>query len=66
MASAYDIFGGICITLVSVQILKSVLPWIYQNFLGPMTFGSPVKLKEMGQWACEYRFSSFLMVKNVD
>lgn len=51
MVNAYDIFGGVCVFVVSVQLLRKVFPWIYQNLLGPKVFGSGIKLKEMGQWA---------------
>ncbi|XP_058839442.1 very-long-chain 3-oxoacyl-CoA reductase-like [Topomyia yanbarensis] len=51
MVNAYDIFGGVCVFVVSVQLLRKVFPWIYENLLGPKVFGSGIKLKEMGQWA---------------
>uniref|UniRef100_A0A023EPQ8 Putative 17 beta-hydroxysteroid dehydrogenase type 3 n=1 Tax=Aedes albopictus TaxID=7160 RepID=A0A023EPQ8_AEDAL len=51
MANAYDIFSGVCVFVVSVQLLRKVFPWIYENLLGPKLFGSAVKLREMGSWA---------------
>lgn len=51
MVNAYDIFGGVCVFVVSVQLLRKVFPWIYENLLGPKLFGSAVKLREMGSWA---------------
>lgn len=51
MASAYDVFGGICVFVVSVQLLRKVFPWLYENLLGPKLFGSSIPLKEMGSWA---------------
>uniref|UniRef100_U5ES67 Putative 17 beta-hydroxysteroid dehydrogenase type 3 n=1 Tax=Corethrella appendiculata TaxID=1370023 RepID=U5ES67_9DIPT len=51
MVSFYDVFGGVSTFIVSVQILRHVFPWIYENFVGPKLFGSPIKLKEMGEWA---------------
>ncbi|XP_053686340.1 very-long-chain 3-oxoacyl-CoA reductase isoform X2 [Sabethes cyaneus] len=51
MVNAYDIFGGVCVFIVSVQLLRKVFPWIYENLLGPKLFGSSIKLKEMGEWA---------------
>ncbi|XP_055523315.1 very-long-chain 3-oxoacyl-CoA reductase isoform X2 [Wyeomyia smithii] len=51
MVNAYDIFGGVCVFIVSVQLLRKVFPWIYENLLGPKLFGSTIKLKEMGEWA---------------
>lgn len=51
MVTAYDIFGGVCVFVVSVQLLRKVFPWIYENLVGPKLLGSPVKLKDMGQWA---------------
>lgn len=51
MTNAYDIFSGVCVFVVSVQLLRKVFPWIYENLLGPRLFGSAVKLREMGSWA---------------
>ncbi|EAT38468.1 AAEL009634-PB [Aedes aegypti] len=51
MTNAYDIFSGVCVFVVSVQLLRKVFPWIYENLLGPKLFGSGVKLREMGSWA---------------
>ncbi|XP_062534343.1 very-long-chain 3-oxoacyl-CoA reductase [Armigeres subalbatus] len=51
MVNAYDIFSGVCVFVVSVQLLRKVFPWIYENLLGPKLFGSGVKLREMGSWA---------------
>ncbi|XP_058456495.1 very-long-chain 3-oxoacyl-CoA reductase [Malaya genurostris] len=51
MVNAYDIFGGVCVFIVSVQLLRKVFPWIYENLLGPKLIGTGIKLKEMGQWA---------------
>lgn len=51
MVNAYDIFSGVCVFVVSVQLLRKVFPWIYENLLGPKLFGSSVKLREMGSWA---------------
>uniref|UniRef100_A0A1B0F0C3 Uncharacterized protein n=1 Tax=Phlebotomus papatasi TaxID=29031 RepID=A0A1B0F0C3_PHLPP len=47
----FDYFGGLCIVIVIVQLLRIVLPWIYENFLGPCVFGCRVKLSAMGEWA---------------
>lgn len=51
MANAYDIFGGVCVFVVSVQLLRKVFPWLYENLLGPKLFGSSIRLKELGSWA---------------
>lgn len=51
MVSAYDIFGGVCVFVVSVQLLRKVFPWLYENMIGPKVFGSSIRLKEMGSWA---------------
>lgn len=51
MVNAYDIFSGVCVFVVSVQLLRKVFPWIYENLVGPKLFGSAVKLREMGSWA---------------
>ena len=53
MANAYDIFSGVCVFVVSVQLLRKVFPWLYENLLGPKLFGSSIRLKEMGSWAGE-------------
>lgn len=51
MVNAYDIFGGVCVFVVSVQLLRKVFPWLYENLVGPKLFGSSIRLKEMGSWA---------------
>lgn len=51
MMNAYNIFSGVCVFVVSVQLLRKVFPWLYENLLGPKLFGSSIRLKEMGSWA---------------
>ncbi|XP_059618215.1 very-long-chain 3-oxoacyl-CoA reductase [Phlebotomus argentipes] len=47
----FDYFGGLCIVIVAVQLLRIVFPWLYENFLGPCVLGCRVKLSAMGEWA---------------
>jgi hypothetical protein len=45
-------FGKFCyfsVIIVTIQIIRSVIPWIYENFLGPAFFGSSIKFKEFGE-----------------
>ncbi|XP_055616640.1 very-long-chain 3-oxoacyl-CoA reductase [Toxorhynchites rutilus septentrionalis] len=51
MVDVYDIVSGVCVFIVSIQLLRKVFPWIYENFVGPKLIGSGIKLKEMGEWA---------------
>ncbi|GAB0087133.1 very-long-chain 3-oxoacyl-CoA reductase [Sergentomyia squamirostris] len=47
----FDYFGGLCIVIVIIQLLRIVFPWLYENFLGPCVLGCRVKLSAMGEWA---------------
>lgn len=40
--------------LVSLFILRKVVPWIYQNLIGPKVFGCRINVKKLGEWACKY------------
>lgn len=51
MACVFCWFGGLAIGIFIYQLLRVVVPWIYQNFIGPHFLGPAVKLKEMGEWA---------------
>lgn len=56
MVCLFNIFSGFSVFIVGVQIIRIVIPWIYENFIGPLVIGSKVNLKEMGHWACKYIF----------
>jgi len=43
-------FSGLAVVVLIVQILRFVIPWLYENIIGPMFFGSPVKFGELGEW----------------
>uniref|UniRef100_A0A1B0CXA7 17 beta-hydroxysteroid dehydrogenase type 3 n=1 Tax=Lutzomyia longipalpis TaxID=7200 RepID=A0A1B0CXA7_LUTLO len=61
----FDYFGVLCIIIVILQLLRIVLPWIYENFLGPCVLGCRIKLSAMGEWA-ETKHNVETKVINVD
>lgn len=44
-------FSGFAVFVLIVQILRFVVPWLYENIIGPSFFGSPIKFRELGEWA---------------
>lgn len=44
-------FSGFAVFVLIVQILRFVLPWLYENIIGPNFVGSPIKIRELGEWA---------------
>ncbi|XP_037026855.1 very-long-chain 3-oxoacyl-CoA reductase [Bradysia coprophila] len=44
-------FSGFAVFVLIVQILRFVLPWLYENIIGPNFVGSPIKFRELGEWA---------------
>lgn len=46
----------IAIVIVAIQFIAKVLPWIYENIVGPWCLGPKFKLREYGEWACEYTY----------
>jgi len=49
MVQFYDVFGAFCVATVIFQLIRFVLPWIYQTFVGPNIFS--VDFKKFGNWA---------------
>jgi hypothetical protein len=47
----FDIIAYFSLIFVAILTIKSVIPWIYKNFLGPAIFGGSIKFKEFGKWA---------------
>jgi hypothetical protein len=62
--SFFDIFCYFLIAIVAFLIIKSVIPWIYENFLGPAIFGGSIKFKDFGKWA--RKFSSDFIELSTD
>lgn len=44
-------FSGFAVFVLIVQILRFVVPWLYENIIGPTFFGSPIKFRELGEWS---------------
>lgn len=53
----YNILSAISIVVVVFQIVFRVIPWFYENFVGPALCGSSIKLRSMGSWACKFLFA---------
>lgn len=51
MSLALDVFGILSLIIVIIQILRSVIPWIYETWVGPALVGNRIKFKELGEWA---------------
>lgn len=51
MSLLLDIFGITALVIVIIQILRSVIPWIYETYIGPALLGNRIKFKEVGEWA---------------
>lgn len=51
MSLALDVFGIISLIIVIIQILRSVIPWIYETWIGPALNGNRINFKELGEWA---------------
>ena len=53
MACCYGLIGGSAALVVLIQVIRRVMPWIYENFVGPLILGSKVNPASMGKWACK-------------
>lgn len=40
--------------IVAIQFFTKVVPWFYENIIGPMILGPKLKLLDYGEWACKY------------
>lgn len=49
MSACY--FSVFCSAVVVFQIIKKVIPWFYENLIGPKFFGPSVDVKKLGDWA---------------
>jgi hypothetical protein len=58
MMSFLDILAYFLLTIVVLLTIRSVIPWIYKNFVGPATFGGSIKFKEFGKWASKWKYLS--------
>lgn len=56
MTNSIEIISLVCKLIVSVQFVRTFVPWIYTNFIGPNLFGPKIILNKMGKWACKYFF----------
>lgn len=45
--------GSIATLIVAIQFFAKVLPWLYENFIGPMILGPKLRLRGYGDWACK-------------
>lgn len=46
--------SGFATVVLLVQVCRRVIPWLYENIIGPKFFGAQVKPRNMGEWASEY------------
>lgn len=47
--------SGFAFLILSFQTYRKVLPWIYENVIGPILLGSKIKLTDYGDWASELK-----------
>jgi len=51
MVCLYGWFGVLSVIVVAVQIIRRVIPWFYENLIGPIILGPQINLKNYGEWA---------------
>lgn len=54
MPSIMGTISGFATVVLLVQVCRRVIPWLYENIIGPKFFGAQVKPRTMGEWASEY------------
>lgn len=54
MACAFSCFSSFCSVIVAIQFFAKVVPWFYENIIGPMILGPKITLRNYGDWACKY------------
>lgn len=59
MACAFGCFSSISAVIVAIQFLAKVLPWIYENIIGPSVLGPKIKYLDYGDWAGKFEKPSF-------
>lgn len=58
MTNSTEVISAICKLIVSVQFVRTFIPWLYTNFIGPNLFGPKIILNKMGKWARKYIISN--------
>lgn len=53
MACFYGCLSSISVFIVAIHFVAKVLPWFYENIIGPMILGPKIKLRDYGEWACK-------------
>lgn len=53
MACSYGCLSSIAAVIVTIQFFAKVLPWLYENVIGPIILGQKFKLRNFGEWACK-------------
>lgn len=56
-------FSSIATIIVAIQFFAKVVPWFYENIIGPMILGPKIKLRDYGDWACKY---SYFVIHEID
>jgi len=51
MVCLFGWFGVLSVIVVAVQIVRRVIPWFYENLVGPFILGPKINLKSYGEWA---------------
>lgn len=54
MPTIMGTISGFATVVLLVQVCRRVIPWLYENIIGPKFFGAQVKPRSMGDWASEY------------
>lgn len=54
MTCALACLSSISTVIVAIQFFAKVVPWLYENIIGPMILGPKLKLRDYGDWACKY------------
>lgn len=54
MTCPISYLSTISTVIVAIQFFAKVVPWFYENIIGPMILGPKLKLLDYGEWACKY------------
>lgn len=54
MACPIGCIGTISAVIVALQFLSKVVPWLYENIIGPSILGPKLKIRNYGDWACKF------------
>lgn len=55
MTCALGCLSTISTVIVAIQFFAKVVPWLYENIIGPMILGPKLKLRDYGDWACKFQ-----------